>query len=119
MVDLVLYSQTVYGLLDLAPAHSVASDNFPEKSKFESYPAEDCIIVPEKNSKSSFSWISGASVSFGSNVIQLDFLCIASVPYDSIIRRLTLIGMAVFIDICHQTVAIRKKGRIEVLNLVY
>ena len=113
MVDLVLYSQTVYGLLDLAPANSDAFDSLPEKLKFESYPAEDCIIVPEENSGSSFSWISVASVSFGSNFIQLDFLCIASVLYDSIIRGLTFVGIGVLLDICHQPVAIRKKGKKE------
>ena len=52
-------------------------------------------------------------------MIRLDFLVIASVPYDLIIGAQTLVEMRACIDIYHQTVTIRNHGKKEVLNLVY
>ena len=61
----------------------------------------------------------GIPVSFGSIVMRLDFLVIASVPYDLIIGAPKLVEMRACIDMYHQTVTIRNYGKTEVLNLVY
>ena len=51
--------------------------------------------------------------------MRLDFLMIASVPYDLIIDALTLEAMRACIHMYDQTVKIRNHGETEVLNLVY
>ena len=51
--------------------------------------------------------------------MRIDFLVIASVPYDLTIGAPTLVEMRACTDMYHQTVLIRNHGKTEVLNLVY
>ena len=95
------------------------SDELASKLRLELPPTERRMIVADGTSGICAGSISGIPVSFGPIVMRLDFLVIASVPYDLIISVLTLVEMCACIDMHQKTITIRNHGKIEVLNLVY
>ena len=119
VVELAVYSEAVYGLLDSGAIPNVMSDKLGRKLRLELSPTERRTIVADGTSRSCAESISGIPVSFGSKVMRLEFLVIASVPYDLIIDAPTLVEMWACIDMYHQTVTIGNHGKTEVLNLVY
>ena len=119
LVELNVYSEAVYVFLDSGAIPNVMSDNLADKLGLEPSPTERRIIVADRTSGSCAGSISGISVSFGSIVMRLDFLVIASVPYDLIIGASNLVEMRACIDMYHQTVTIGNHGKTEVLNLIY
>ena len=113
------HSSFVYGLLDSGAIPNVMSDKLANKLRLELSPMERHIIVTDGTSGSCAGSISGVQVRFGPIVVRLDFLVIASVPYDLTVGAPTLVEMRAWIDMYHQTVTIRNHGKTEVLNLVY
>ena len=107
VVELEVYSEAVYGLLDSGAVPNVMSDKVANKLRLELSPTERRIIVADRTSGGCAGSISGIPVSFGSIVMRLDFLVIAPVPYDLIIGAPTLLEMRACIDMYHQTVTIR------------
>ena len=95
------------------------SDRLSNKLRLELSSTERRIIVADGNSGSCAGSILGIAVSFVSTVMRLDFLVIASVPYDLIIGASSLLVMRACVDMYHQTVTIRNHGKTEILNLVY
>ena len=119
VVELAVFSEAVYRLLDSGAISNVMSEKLVEKLRLELSPTERLVIVADGTSGICAGSISGIPVSFGSIVMRLDFLVITSVPYHLIIGALTLIEMRACIDMYHQTVMIRNHGKTEVLNLVH
>ena len=119
VVELAVYSEAVYGLLDSGATPNVMSVKLVKKLKLELSPTERRIIVADRTSGNCAGSISGIPVSFGSILMRLDFLVIASVPCDLIIGAPTLVEMRTCIYMYHQTVMIRNRGKTEVLYLVY
>ena len=95
VVELAVYSEAVYGLLDSGDIQNVMPDKLDRKLRLELSTTERRIIVADGTSGSCAGSISGIPVSFGSIVMRLDFLVIASVPYDLIIGAPTLVEIMV------------------------
>ena len=88
--ELAMYSEAVYGLLDSGAISNVMSDKLANKLRLELSPTERRSIFADGTLGSC---ASGMPVSFGSIVMNLDLLVIASVPYDLIISSSTLVEM--------------------------
>ena len=113
VVELVVYSEAVYGLLDSGAIPNVMSDKLANKLRLYLSRTERRIIVADGTSGSCAGSISGIPVSFGSIVMHLDFLVVSSVPYDLIIGAPMLVEMRACIDMYQQTVTIRNHGKAE------
>ena len=119
LVELAINSEAGYGLFDSGDVPNVMLEKLANKLRLVLSPKERRIIFADGTSRSCARSISGIPVSWGSIVMRLDFLVIASVLYDLIISALSLVDMQAGIDIYHQTVTIRNHGETEVLNLLY
>ena len=106
-------------MFDSGAIPNVMIDKSANKLRLELSPTEIRVIVADGTSGICAGSISGIPVSFGSIVMRLDFLVIASVPYDLIFGASTLVEMRACTDMYHQTVSVRNHGKTEVLNLVY
>ena len=91
VVELAVYSEAVYGFLNSWTISNVVLDKLANKLRLELFPTERRIIVAGGTSGSCAGSISGIPVGFDSIVMRLDFLVIASVPYDLIIGASTLV----------------------------
>ena len=106
-----VYSEAVYSLLDSGAIPNVMSYKLVRKLRLELSRTERRIIVAVGTSGSCAGSISGIPVSFGSIVMRLDFLVIASVPYDLKFCAATLVEMRACIVMYDQTVTIRNLVR--------
>ena len=95
------------------------SDKLAQKLRLELSRTKRRIIVAYGTYGRCTRLITGTSLIFGSIVMGLDSLVIASVPYGLIIGAATLVDMLTCIDMPHQIDMTRKEGKREVLNLVY
>ena len=78
-MDLAVYSESVYSLLDSGTISNVNSDNLSNKLRLELYLIQRSVIVTDGTSGICAGSISGMPVSFDSTVMRLDFLVFASV----------------------------------------
>ena len=93
VVELAAYSEAVYGLLDSESIPNVMSDKLAINSRLELSPTERRITVADGTSGSCAGSISGTPFGFGSIVMRLDFLVIASILYEWILVAPTLVEM--------------------------
>ena len=80
VVKLAAYSEPVHVLRDSGSIPNVMSDNSADNLRLELSPTERRIIVADGTSGSCAGSILRIPVTFGSIVVHLDFLVIASVP---------------------------------------
>ncbi len=72
-----MYSEPVYGLLDLGAIPNVMSDMLAKKLRLQLSPTNRRIVVADI--------LEEIPVSFGDIVVRLNFMVIKSLPYDLII----------------------------------
>ena len=95
------------------------SDTLAEKLRLRLPPTKRGIVVADGSTGDCACVLEEITVIFGDIVLQLNFMVIKSLPYDSIIESPKLVDMCASIDLYHQTVKVKKDDKTETLNLFY
>ncbi len=119
IMQLMVYFEHVFGILDSRAIPNVMSDRLANKLKLSLTPTERRIIVADLSTGGCKGIASDVPVVFGKVVVRLKFMVIESVPYDLIIGTPALVQIRARIDMYSQTEQVRKNVKTEVLNLVY
>ena len=95
------------------------SDTLAEKLSLKLSPKNRRIVVADGFTRDCAGVLEEIPVSIGDIVVRLNFMVIKLLTYDLIIGSPTLVDTCACMDLCHQTVKVRKNGKTETLNLVY
>lgn len=119
LVQLTVYSEPVYALLDSGATPDVMSTSLAQKLKLQVEPTNCRFIVVNGASEIVEGVVTNVPVGFGVIVSHLKFLVLDSVPFDLIISDPIQIKVRIKIDMYLSTVKVRANGKIETLNLEY
>ena len=118
-VNLTVYSEQVYALLDTGAIPNVMSVKLADKLRLTPIPTTRRIIVADGTSNSCEGTVVDVPVSFGKIVGHLKFLVLRSPPYELIIGLPTMVKLRCKLDVFNQTARFKHGSTTQTLPLEY